>query len=137
MKLLRAEVKARAAVEIFYNNVKSTQGNYEAFENELKILNEYLQRHANSKNNRTHRAMTAFVLYFYNEVKKKRDIDQVEKTSKGKRLSYKSSFRDYKEEFLVLRKRQYSYRAIAEYANKHFKVKVSKDSIRNLLKEYE
>ena len=137
MKLLRAEVKARAAVEIFYNNVKSTQGNYEAFENELIILNGYFQRHANSKNNRTHKAMTAFVLYFNNEVKKKRDIVQIEKTAKGKRLSFKNSYKDYKEEFLILRKREYSYRKIAEYANKHFKVKVSKDSIRNLLKEYE
>ena len=137
MKLLRAEVKARAAVEIFYNNVKATEGNYEAFENELIILNGYFQRHANSKNNRTHKAMTAFVLYFNNEVKKKRDIVQIEKTAKGKRLSFKNSYKDYKEEFLILRKREYSYRKIAEYANKHFKVKVSKDSIRNLLKEYE
>lgn len=137
MKLLRAEIKARAAVEIFYNNVKATEGNYEAFENELKILNEYLQRHANSKNNRTHKSMTAFVLYFNNEVKKKRDIDQIEKTAKGKRLSFKKNYKDYKEEFLILRKREYSYRAIAAYADKHFKVTVSKDSVRNLLKEYE
>lgn len=137
MKLLRSEVKARAAVELFYNNVKATEGNFEAFEKEIKTLNEYLQRHANSKNNRMHKVMTAFSLYFNNEAKKKRDIEHIEKVSKAKRLSFKKHYKDYAEEYLILRKRNYSYRTIAEYANKHFKVKVSKDSIRNLLKEYE
>lgn len=137
MKLLRAEVKARAAVELFYNNIQETRGNYEAFENELKKLNVYLQRHANSKNNRTHKAMTAFVLYFNSEAGKKRNVEQIEKVGKGKRLTYKASYTDYKEEFLILRQRSYSYRAIAEYANKHFAVKTNKDSIRNLIKEFE
>ena len=137
MKLLRAETKARAAVELFYNNVQSTRGSYEDFEKELKTLNEFLQIHANKRNNRTHKVMTAFVQYFEHEVKKKRKIEQIEKTEKGKRLSHKVSYKDYKEEFLILRKRNYSYRAIAEYARKHFKVKVSKDTVRNFLKEYE
>lgn len=138
MKLLRAETKARAAVELFYNNVQSTRGSYEDFEKELKTLNEFLQIHANKRNNRTHKVMTAFIQYFEHEAKKKRKIEQIEKTAKGKRLSHKISYKDYKEEFLILRKsREYSYRAIAEYARKHFKVKVSKDTVRNFLKEYE
>jgi ATPase subunit of ABC transporter with duplicated ATPase domains len=137
MKLLRAEVKARAAVELFYNNVQATKGNYEVFEQELKTLNEFLQIHANKRNNRTHKVMTAFVQYFNTEAKKKRKIEQIEKIAKGKRLSYKESYKDYLEEFLILRKRQYSYRAISDYAKKHFKIKVSKDTIRNFLKEYE
>lgn len=137
MKLLRAETKARAAVELFYNNVQSTRGSYEDFEKELKTLNEFLQIHANKRNNRTHKVMTAFIQYFEHEAKKKRKIEQIEKTEKGKRLSHKFSYKEYKEEFLILRKRDYSYRAIAEYARKHFKVKVSKDTVRNFLKEYE
>ena len=47
------------------------------------------------------------------------------------------NYKDYKKEFIILRQRNYSYREIALYASKHFKVKVSKDTVRNFIKEFE
>ena len=68
---------------------------------------------------------------------KKRDIENIEKRGRVKLLTAKKSFRDFKAEYVILRKRGYSYKAIAEYSKKHLKTKVSKDSIRNLIKEFE
>ena len=68
---------------------------------------------------------------------KKRDIENIEKRGRVKLLTAKKSFRDFKAEYVILRKRGYSYKAIAKYSKKHLKTKVSKDSIRNLIKELE
>lgn len=137
MNILETEAKARAAVELFYNNVKATNGNFGAFINELNLLNDYLQQHANSKNDRIYKTATAFKMYFVKEAPKQRSIENIEAKGQAKRLSFKKKYRDYQEEYIILRNRGYSYAGIASYARQHFKVKVSKDSVRNLIKEFE
>lgn len=137
MNILKTETQARAAIELFYQNIKSTETNYEDFLKELNVLNSYLQQYASKNNNRINKSATAFKMYFTNEIKKKRDIENIEKRGRVKLLSIKRSYKDYREEYLILRKRDYSYKAISDYSTKHFKVKVSKDTIRNFIKEIE
>ncbi len=137
MKLLKIETQARAGIDLFYQNIKSTETSYEDFLKELNLLNAYFQEFAAKNNNRVNKSATAFQMYFKNEIKKKRNIETIEKWGQIKLLSAKKSYKDYKQEYLILRKRGYSYQAIAKYSTQHFKMKVSKDSIRNLIKEFE
>jgi len=136
MNLLETEAKARAAIELFYSNTKMTDS-YDGLMKELIILNNYLQKYANIKSNRVNKVMTAFKMYFINEAEKKREINHIVKVSQVKRLSFMKSYKDYKNEFIILRKRGYSYAKIALYSKSHFKVKVSKDTVRNYIKEFE
>ncbi len=137
MNILKTETQARAAIELFYQNIKSTETNYEDFLKELNLLNSYLQQYASKNNNRVNKSATAFKMYFTNEIKKKRDVKNIEKRGRVKLLSAKPSYRDHLQEYLLLRKRGYSYMNISTYSSKHLKIKVSKDSIRNLIKEFE
>ena len=137
MNILKIETQARAGIDLFYQNIQSTQTSYEDFLKDLNLLNAYFQKYAAKKNNRVNKSVTVFQIYFKNEIKKKRNIENIEKRGRVKLLSAKKSYRDYKQEYLILRKRNYSYKAIADYSGQHFKVKVSKDSVRNLIKEFE
>ena len=137
MNILKTETQARAAIELFYQNIKSTETNYEDFLKELNLLNSYLQQYASKNNNRVNKSATAFKMYFFGEVKKKRNIENIEKRGRVKLLSCKKSYKDYKEEYLILRKRGYSYKAISDYSKKYFKVIASKDTINKFIREYE
>jgi len=137
MNILKTETQARAGIDLFYQNIKSTEGNYEDFLKELNLLNSYFQQYASKNNNRINKSATAFKMYFTNEVKKKRNIENIEKRGQVKLLSAKQSYKQFKKEYLVLRKRGNSYKAISDYSKKHFKVKVSKDTIRNFIREFE
>ena len=77
-----------------------------------------------------------FCEFFKAEVGKKRDIETVINKAKVKRLSFKKSYKDYIEDYLILSKRGYSSREIASYSEKHFKIKVSKTTINKVLKEH-
>lgn len=72
MNILKTETQARAAIELFYQNIKSTETNYEDFLKELNLLNSYFQQYASKNNNRINKSATAFKMYFTNEIKKKR-----------------------------------------------------------------
>ncbi len=137
MNILKTETQARAGIELFYQNIKSTETNYEDFLKELNLLNAYFQQYASKNNNRINKSATSFKMYFTNEVKKKRNIENIEKRGRVKLLSAKYSYRSYLQEYLILRKRRLSYKAIADYSKKYFKVKVSKDTIRNFIREFE
>ena len=137
MNILKIETQARAGIDLFYQNIKSTETSYEDFLKELNLLNSYFQQYASKNNNRINKSATAFQIYFKEQIKKKRNIENIEKRGRIKLLSVKKSYHDYLQEYLILRKRKYSYKAIADYSTQHFKVKVSKDSIRNLIKEFE
>ncbi len=137
MNILKTETQARAGIELFYQNIKSTETNYEDFLKELNLLNSYFQQYASKNNNRINKSATSFKIYFTNEIKKKREIKNIEKRGRMKLLSAKTSYKCYKDEYLILRKRGHSYKDISIYSSKHFKVRIGKDSIRNLIKEFE
>ena len=135
-KHLKQFAKAKAGIQLLFNEA-SLISNYEELEAFLNIFSKYILSTANEKNNVGNKNIIAFKLYYEKEAGKKRTTKNIDKKSKVKKLSYKITYRDYLEEYLILRKRDYSYKAIADYSTQHFKIPISKDTIRNFIREFE
>ncbi len=135
-KHLQQFIAAKAGIELLYTETKLIN-NYEDLQVFLNIFFGYFQRIANEKNTAPNKSLIAFKSYFENEAQSKRTVKAIQSKAKAKRLSYKANYKDYTEEYMILRKRGYSYRAISEYSKLHFKVKISKDTLRTYLKEIE
>lgn len=131
-KHLQQFIKAKAGIQLLYNEA-SFITEYEELERLLATFAKYILQTANQNNQVANKHIIAFKRYYDNEADKPRSIQKVEKQAKGKRLSYKTSYKDYTEEYLLLRRRNYSWRKIAAYSQKHFKVKVSKDTLRTYI----
>jgi len=127
---------ALSGIELLYSETKLIN-DYEELQAFLNVFFGYFQRIANEKNTAANKSLIAFKSYYENEAQSKRTVKAIQSKAKGKRLSYRANYKDYTEEYLILRKRGYSYRAISEYSKLHFKVKVSKDTLRKYLKEVE
>ena len=135
-KHLQQFIQAKAGIELLYNEAKLIN-DYEELQTFLNVFFGYFQRIANEKNTAPNKSLIAFKSYFENEAQSKRSTKAIQSKAKAKRLSYRANYKDYTEEYLILRKRGYSYRAISEYSKLHFKVNVSKDTLRTYLKEVE
>ena len=135
-KHLKQFIQAKAGIEFLHNEVKLIT-DYEELQEFLNIFFGYFQRIANEKNTAPNKSLIVFKNYFENEAQSKRTVKGIQSKAKVKRLSYRANYKDYTEEYLILRKRGYSYRAISVYSKLHFKVKVSKDTLRNYLRGLE
>lgn len=135
-KHLKQFISAKAGIELLHKETKLIN-DYEELQAFLNIFFGYFQRIANEKNTAPNKSLIAFKSYYENEAHSKRTAKAIQSKAKTKRLSYRANYKDYKEEYMILRKRGYSYRSISEYSRLHFKVKVSKDTLRNYLKEIE
>ena len=118
-KHLKQFAKAQSGIQLLFNEA-SLISNYEELETFLNIFSKYILRTANEKNNVGNKNIMAFKSYYENEAGKRRTTKNIEKKSKIKRLSYKTTYRDYLEEYLILRKRGYSWRKLSEYSEKIF-----------------
>ncbi len=134
-KNLKQFKEAKAGVNLFYNLVENANSYNELLEI-LNNLSSYFLKIGNEKNNRVNKNITVFTEYFRIEASKKRDTQTVVNNAKSKRLSFKKSYKDYIEDYLILSKRGYSSREIATYSEKYFKIKVSKTTINNIIKEH-
>jgi len=135
-KHLQQFIQAKAGIELLYNETKLIN-DYEELQTFLNVFFGYFQRIANEKNTVPNKSLIAFKSYYENEAQSKRTVKAIQNKAKAKRLSYKTNYKDYISEYMILRKRNYSYRAISEYSKLHFKVSVSKDTLRKILKEIE
>ena len=135
-KHLQQFIQAKAGIELLHNEAKLIT-DYEELQTFLNVFFGYFQRIANEKNTAPNKSLIAFKSYFENEAQSKRSTKAIQSKAKAKRLSYRANYKDYTEEYMILRKRGYSYRAISAYSKLHFKVSISKDSLRNYLKEVE
>lgn len=135
-KHLQQFIKAKSGIQLLFNEA-SLITDYTELEEFLNTFSKYILKIANEKNNVGNRNIIAFKSYYENEAGKKRTIATIEKKSKVKRLSYKTTYKDYIEEYLILRARGYSWRKLAEYSERYFKVKVSKDTLRNYIGDLE
>jgi len=135
-KHLKQFVKAKAGIQLLFNE-SSLISNYEELETFLNIFSKYILRIANEKNSVGNKNIIAFKSYYENEACKKRTARNIDKKSKVKRLSYKISYKEYLNEYMILRSRSYSWRKISEYSEKYFKVKVSKDTLRKYVGGFE
>ncbi|TLS73255.1 hypothetical protein FE246_01855 [Aliarcobacter thereius] len=134
-KNLKQFKEAKAGVNLFYNLVENANSYNELLEI-LNNLSGYFLKIGNEKNNRVNKNIIVFTEYFRVEATKKRDIQTVVNNAKSKRLSFKKSYKDYIEDYLILSKRGYSSREIVAYSEKYFKIKVSKTTVNNIIKEH-
>jgi len=128
-KHLKQFVKAKSGITLLFNEA-SLISNYQELEAFLNIFSGYILRIANEKNSVGNKNIIAFKSYYEKESGKKRTAKNIDKKSKAKRLSCKITYKDYVEEYLILRRRGYSWRKLSEYSEKYFKVQVSKDTLR-------
>jgi hypothetical protein len=131
-KHLHQFIKAKSAIQLLYNEA-SLITDYTELEQFLNTFSKYILKIANEKNNVCNRNIIAFKSYYENEAGKKRTIQTIEKKSRVKKLSHKMTYKDYTEEYLILRARHYSWRKLAEYSERYFKLKVSKDTLRKYI----
>ena len=121
---------AKAAIELLSKNV-SKIFTYEELQTELNIfMNSYI-KDANKKNNRPNKSIIGFINYLKDNKNKSRTIAAV----KQKQRVSKKSYKDYIPNYILLREQGLSYQKISEYSFKHFKQKVSKDTVRKVLNE--
>jgi len=128
-KHLQQFIKAKAGIQLLFNEALLIS-DYTELETLLNTFSKYILKGANERNNVGNKNIIAFKSYYENEAGKKRTAATIEKKSRVKRLSYKTTYKDYIEEYLILRARGYSWRKLAEYSERYFKIKVSKDTLR-------
>ena len=133
-KYLLQYKEARTGVELLYNQVQSTT-NYKEILEVLNKFNIYMQKIANDRNEADNRVLIAFATFLHNEANTRRSFERVVNIAKLKKLSHKISWKDYQSEIIILRKRGHSWRELEKYCKDHFKIKVSKDTLRNHLAE--
>jgi hypothetical protein len=131
-KHLQQFIKAKAGIQLLFNEA-SLITDYTELEEFLNTFSKYILKVANERNNVGNKNIIAFKSYYENEAGKKRTVETIEKKGKVKRLSYKSTYKDYTEEYLILRARNYSWRQLSKYSEQFFKIKVSKDTLRNYI----
>ncbi|MCD6433027.1 MAG: hypothetical protein J7L21_03205 [Sulfurimonas sp.] len=129
-KNLQQFIKAKAGIQLLFNEA-SLITDYTELEEFLNTFSKYILKIANERNNVGNKNIIAFKSYYENEAGKKRTVETIEKKSQVKRLRYKSTYKDYTEEYLILRARGYSWRKLAKYSEQFFKIKVGKDTLRN------
>ena len=131
-KHLQQFIKAKSGIQLLFNEA-SLITDYTELEEFLNTFSKYILKVANERNNVGNKNIIAFKSYYEKEAGKKRTVATIEKKRKVKRLSYKSTYRDYTEEYLILRARGYSWRKLATYSERFFRIKVSKDTLRNYI----
>ena len=133
-KFMEQFKKTKAGIILLSQNVDNCV-DYQELINTLNVFYDYVFKIANKKNNRPNKNLMAVINYLDNECGKKRELETVVKKAKIKKLKYKKSYKDYIEDYIILRKRGYSYKEISEYSKNHFKIKVSKSTIGKILKD--
>jgi len=129
-------IKAKASAQLLYNNL-SLISSYDELQNELNKFYNAFKKDANENNTRPNKAIIGMINYLNLKENKKRNTSTINTKSRAKRLAHKSTYKDYLEEYIILKNRGYSNQKIADYSLKHFKIKVSKETIRKALKEIE
>ena len=129
-KFLKIEIEVRAGVEKFYEDIFVAE-NLETIQGHINELLQLSYRYASKKNNRPNKGLKVFQEYF--KIQESRESKIKKQIKKREELNYK----DFIEQFLILRKRGYSYRKIAKYAQAELQLKVSSETIRKSIKDLE
>jgi len=133
LKHIKQFTDAKAAIKLISNEILLIN-DYESLRKYLDLISSYFMKFANDET-APNKNILALQNFFRDNAKIKRDPEVIAKNAKAKRLSHKTTFKDYIDDYRVLRERGHSYRSIADYSEKYFKVKVSKDTIKKYLKE--
>jgi hypothetical protein len=129
-KQLNQIKELRAGIEMLNNDIQLLT-NYDDIQNYMNNFMKLYSQVANPNNNRSNKSIIGIINFLKNNPKG--EIQSIRQKAKGKRLKHKSTYKDYISEYIILRQRGHSFKSISEYSFLHFKVKVSKETIRKIL----
>lgn len=135
-KNLNQLIKAKAAAQLLHNNL-SKISDYDELQNELNKFYISFKKDANENNNRPNKIIIGMINYLSLESTSSRNLENIKQKARSKKLAHKSTYKDYLEEYIILRARGHSNQSISDYSYKHFKIKVSKETIRKALNRIE
>jgi len=121
--------QAKAGLKLFYEQTLLIT-DYEDLQNHLNILASYFDKSQNDQ--AKNKNVILFIKYLKNEAEKK-SATKAKKQSIIKNISHRMNFKDCLEDYEILRARGLSYKAISDYSKKHYKVRVSKETVRKYL----
>lgn len=121
--------ECKAGLKLFYEETLLIN-DYEELQNHLNNLASYFEKSQNDK--AKNKNIILFKTYLHNEAEKKSSAS-IKKKKILKNISKKISFKDYLSEYFILRNRGLSYKQISDYSKKHFKISVSKETVRKYL----
>jgi hypothetical protein len=125
--------ECKAGLKLFYEETLLIN-DYEELQNHLNNLASYFKQVENDQ--AKNKNIILFKTYLNNEAEKK-SIDSIKKKKIIKNTKKKIGFKDYLSEYHILKNRGMSYRGIAKYSEKYYKVKVSKDTLIKYLNQHE
>ena len=131
LKHIKQFKEAKAGIKLFYENTLLIN-DYEELQNYLNNFASYFEKSQNDK--AINKNVILFKTFLKNEAEKK-SASSIKKKKMIKNISKKKGFKDYLDEYYILRNRGMSYKKISEYSLKYYKVKVSKETIRKYLNE--
>ncbi len=128
MRVEELETKVRAGVKLLNENIELCN-NLEEIQIELNKLLLLSYRYATPQNNRPNKSLKIFTEYLNIEDTREQKVTKQIRRNQNNKQAYK----DYLDEFLLLRKRGYSYRKIAIYAKDKLSIIISSETLRNAL----
>jgi hypothetical protein len=129
LKHIQQFKQAKAGIKLFYQNSLLIT-DYEDLQNHLNILASYFEKSKNDK--AKNKNVILFKTYLKNEAEKNQ-LQKIKNQKIIKNISHRMTFKDCIEDYYILRNRGLSYKAISEYSKKHYKVQVSKETVRKYL----
>lgn len=126
-KFLELEASARLGIKNLNDRI-SLSANVNDMNIVLNQLLELVYRYGAKNNNRPNKSLKVFSEFSKIELSREEKIKQQSKIK---------TYKDYLPQLQVLRNRKMSYQDLSNYAKEHFKVKVSRETLRNALNEVE
>lgn len=124
--------KVKESINLLQQNISKCVS-YAELQTELKLFNKVYMQFANLRNNRANKEAKGFTEYLKQVGNKKRSKEAIIDKAFKKKVKPKTTYKDYIKEYIELRKRGYSFNKIALYSAQHYKVPVSKDTIRKAI----
>jgi hypothetical protein len=129
MQHIELEIRSRSGVKLLCENIELCN-NLEEIQAELNKLLLLSYRYATAQNNRPNKALKIFTEYLnIEDTREEKIIKQIRRNQANKQ-----SYKNYLDEFTLLRKRGYSYRKIAKHAKDKLGITISSETLRNALK---
>jgi len=119
----------KAGVEKFYQDIMASD-NIEDIKKHIDNLLKLTYRYASKKNDRHNKGLKVFEEYLKTDSRENKIKREVAKQKK-------KTYKDYISKFIALRSENYSWQKISDYMKERHNIKVSRETIRQAVKEFE
>jgi len=122
-------IKAKAGVEKFYQDIMASN-NTEDIKRHIDNLLKLTYRYASKKNDRHNKGLKVFEEYLKTDTREQKIKRAVEKERQ-------KTYKDYINKFIALRSKNFSWQKISDYMQERHNIKVSRETIRQAVKDFE